>query len=82
MLRLATLIVSSTLVLAGCGGSDSESAHEPSRKTPSPSESPSSESSSPAESPSASRSATPARDAWERHPPHPPVTPGSGIRPT
>ena len=63
MLRLATLIVSSTLVLAGCGGSDSESARQPSRKTPSPSESPSSQSSSPSESPSASRSATPARSA-------------------
>ena len=63
MLRLATLIVSFTLVLAGCGGSDSESAGEPSRKTPSPSESPSSESSSPSSSPSAARSATPPRSA-------------------
>ena len=62
MLRLATLIVSSTLVLAACGGSDSE-AREPSRKTPSPSESSSSQASSPSESPSASRSATPARTA-------------------
>jgi glucose/arabinose dehydrogenase len=63
MLRLATLIVSGTLVLAGCGGSDSESAREPSRKTPSPSESSSSQSSSPSESPPASRSATPASSA-------------------
>jgi glucose/arabinose dehydrogenase len=63
MLRLATLIVSSTLVLAGCGGSDSDSAREPSRKTPSPSESPSSQSSSPSKSPSASVSETPTRYA-------------------
>ncbi len=63
MLRLATLIVSGTLVLAGCGGSDSESAREPSPKTPSPSESSSSQSSSPSESPPASRSATPAGSA-------------------
>ena len=63
MLRLATVIVSSTLVLAGCGGSDSEAAREPSRKTPSPSESPSSQSASPSKSPAASGSEAPARTA-------------------
>jgi len=61
MLRLAALIVSSALVLAACGGSNSKSSREPAPRTPSPAESPSSQSSSP--SPSASRSPTPARSA-------------------
>src|SRR5688500_2018264 len=60
MLRLATLIVSSTVLLAACGGSDPDSAREPAPEKPTTSEPSSSGPSSPSASPSTSRSATPA----------------------
>ena len=63
MMRLATLIVSASLFLAACGGSDSDSdtAREPATDEPSTSDSPSSTPTSPSSSPS--RSATPAPSA-------------------
>ena len=61
MLRLATLIVSSTLVLAACGDSDSDTAREPATEEPSTSDSPSSTPTGPSSSPS--RSATTAPSA-------------------
>ncbi len=66
MLRLATLILSASLFLAGCGGSDPETSPEPAPETPSTSDSPSSSPSSPSASPSESRSATPAPSARPR----------------
>ena len=68
MMRLATLIVSASLFLAACGGSDSDSdqAREPATDEPSTSDSPSSTPTRPSSSPSKSRSATPAPSARPR----------------
>jgi glucose/arabinose dehydrogenase len=66
MLRLATLIVSSIVLLAACGGSDPDAAGEPAPEQPTTSEPSSSGPSSPSASPSTSRSATPAPSARPR----------------